>query len=242
MITFGGTWSNHLVASAYAIREAGLSSIGIVRGEEPHVHSATLIAAREFGMRLEFVSRAQYAERNSPEFIGKLLGQYPGAYIIPEGGSGPLGILGCEEILRLVDVSPYTHILCAIGTGTMFLGLARTSLPGQAVIGVPVLNGVDPLSSADNNTLPPDRRSQAGLLTGYHFGGYARHPKLLLDFMNDFYRQTGIPSDIVYTGKLFFAFRDSLNRMAFPSSARLLIIHSGGLQGNQSLPPGALIF
>ncbi|HLI92220.1 MAG TPA: pyridoxal-phosphate dependent enzyme [Puia sp.] len=242
VITFGGAWSNHLVAAAYAIRQAGLSSIGIVRGEEARSLSATLRSAREYGMRLEFISRRQYAERNTPEFTNWMLARFPGAYIIPEGGSGLAGIRGCEDILRITDCSHYTHVLCAIGTGTMFLGIARASLPGQVVIGVPVLKGVDPLSLVDSNILPSDRREHAQLLTGYHFGGYARHPKPLLDFMNDFYRQTGIPSDIVYTGKLFYAYQDSLKKNIFPAAARILLIHSGGLQGNLSLPPGVLLF
>lgn len=156
--------------------------------------------------------------------------------MIPEGGAGPLGIRGSEEILRITDTSRYTHILCAIGTGTMFQGLIRASLPGQSVVGVPVLKGADPL------ILSPDQSERAQVLHGYHFGGYARHPPELIDFMNEFYRETTIPSDIVYTGRLFYALRDSIRRNFFPVSSRILVIHSGGLQGNGSLKEGLLEF
>ena len=236
IITFGGAWSNHLIATAFAAREARLDAVGIVRGEKPRVLSTTLSAALRYGMELEFISRRDYSEKSSAHFLRQFSLRYPGAYIIPEGGAGPPGIRGSEDILRITDTSRYTHILCAIGTGTMFQGLIRASLPGQSVVGVPVLKGVDPL------ILSPDQSERAQVLHGYHFGGYARHPPELIDFMNEFYRETTIPSDIVYTGRLFYALRDSIRRNFFPVSSRILVIHSGGLQGNGSLKPGTLEF
>jgi 1-aminocyclopropane-1-carboxylate deaminase/D-cysteine desulfhydrase-like pyridoxal-dependent ACC family enzyme len=223
IITFGGAWSNHLLATAYAANQAGLRAIGIVRGQRPSVLSATLVDAMRYGMTLEFISRQQYAKKESALFHEC----YPQAYIVPEGGGGPPGIAGSEEILRTIDSIGYSHVLCAIGTGTMFDGLVRSAHPGQMVIGVPVLKGVEP---------------QGSLWTGYHFGGYARHPPELLNFMNEFYRETGVPSDIVYTGKLFFALRDGIMKDRIPPSSRLLVIHSGGLQGNRSLADGVLLF
>ncbi|HLX66143.1 MAG TPA: pyridoxal-phosphate dependent enzyme [Puia sp.] len=242
IITFGGAWSNHLIATAFAAREARLDAVGIVRGEKPPTLSATLSSALHYGMKLEFISRRAYTEKSSAYFLGQLSLRYPGSYMIPEGGAGPLGIRGSEEILRITDTSRYTHILCAIGTGTMFQGLIRASMPGQSVIGVPVLKGVDPLAGIDPSILPPDQSGRAQVLHGYHFGGYARHPPELIDFMNEFYRETAIPSDIVYTGRLFYALRDTIRRNFFPVSSRILVIHSGGLQGNGSLKPGLLEF
>jgi 1-aminocyclopropane-1-carboxylate deaminase len=251
IITFGGPWSNHLIATAYAARQAGLAVTGIVRGEKPPILSATLTAAMEYGMQLEFVSRREYREKNEPDFLNRLTDRYPGAYIIPEGGAGLTGIRGSEDILRSIDTGKYTHICCAIGTGTMFMGLIRASGPGQLVIGVPVLKGIDQLSALEpgplstlepGSLLSPEQSARTRFLTGYHFGGYARHPPELLNFMNDFYFKTGIPSDIVYTGKLFFAIRDSIIKDYFPKTAHLLLIHSGGLQGNLSLPAGILNF
>ena len=233
ILTFGGAWSNHLVATAYAAKEAGLEAIGIIRGQRPASLSATLEDALAYGMRLEFISRQQYQQKEDPAFLGELFHRFPGAYIIPEGGGGLPGIKGSEDILRLSDTTRYTHIACAIGTGTTFLGLLRAATPEQTIIGVPVIKGMDTLASVDARAL---------LLPQYHFGGYARHPQTLLDFMNSFYRTTGIPTDIVYTGKLFFAITESIREELFPAHSRLLIIHSGGLQGNRSLPSGKLLF
>lgn len=263
IITFGGAWSNHLIAAAFAAREAGLDSIGIVRGEQPAVLSATLSSALQYGMQLEFITRQEYKDKTSPEFLDRLTRGYPGAYIIPEGGAGLPGILGCEDILHTIDHSIYTHILCAVGTGTMLFGLIRASLPGQTIIGVPVLKGIAPLSftessfltsdlsfltsdlsflTTDPSVLTPEQSQRARLLPGYHFGGYARHPPELIDFINEFYHTTAIPSDIVYTGKLFYALTHRIRNDYFPPSSRLLVIHSGGLQGNRSLKPGILKF
>jgi len=242
VITFGGAWSNHLIATACAAHHSGIRSVGIVRGEAPRELSPTLRAARDYGMRLEFIRRSDYAARNDPALLAELSARYPGAYIIPEGGGGPPGIQGCAGILRTIDCTRYTHICCAVGTGAMFLGLALSARPEQYVIGIPVLKGVDPLAVPDACLLSPAQRTRSQTLSGYHFGGYARHPAVLLEFMNGLYRDTGIPTDIVYTGKLFFAIRDAVAHNIFPPFANLLLIHSGGLQGNRSLAPGTLQF
>ncbi|HEY4060573.1 MAG TPA: pyridoxal-phosphate dependent enzyme [Puia sp.] len=229
ILTFGGAWSNHIVAAAYAAQQAGLPSIGIIRGERPPVLSATLETALACGMQLEFISRKQYASLTAAPGHGT----DPGVYIIPEGGAGPDGIRASEHILREAPTTRYTHILCAIGTGTMFLGLAAAATPEQEVIGISVLKGMEDA---------PGQPYRHRIIPHYHFGGYARHPPELLDFMNRFYRDTGIPSDLVYTGKLFYAALDMVRQNLFPAHSRLLIVHSGGLQGNRSLPPGRLNF
>jgi len=243
ILTFGGAWSNHLVATAYAAREAGLKAIGIVRGQRSPALSDTLQEATAYGMQLEFISRQQYAEKEQPQFLQQLTSRFPGVYIIPEGGGGMPGIIGSEMILSKTSAADYTHIICAVGTGTTWLGLLRASHPGQHILGVPVLKGIETLSAVDpTGILTTEQAARAHLLTKYHFGGYARHPQPLLDFMNRFYTTSNIPTDIVYTGKLFYAVYDSIVNHLFPTRSRLLIIHSGGLQGNRSLTAGQLVF
>ena len=251
ILTFGGAWSNHLVATAFAAKQLGLQAIGIIRGERPPKLSTTLEESLACGMSLVFISREEYARKEQSGFPERLMVLHPelqsvfqpGVYIIPEGGGGEAGILGSEDILRGIAAANYTHIGCAIGTGTTFLGLVRATTPGQVVIGVPVLKGFTTLNAIDReHRLTVELQSRCRLLPDFHFGGYARHPQQLLDFMNRFHRETGIPSDIVYTGKLFYALEHSISPSLFPARSRLLIIHSGGLQGNQSLPPGKLDF
>lgn len=243
LVTFGGPWSNHIIATAYTAKLAGIPVTGIIRGERPDNLSDTLLAAYGYGMHLEFISREKYAAKLEPAFLQDISRRFPGAYIIPEGGAGLAGITGSEDILNLVDKIKYSHILCAIGTGTMYLGLANASAPGQEIIGIPVLKGLDHLSAISRHGLPPRvKLNYCQINTHYHFGGYARKSSELLDFMNRFFQDTHIPSDFVYTGKLFFAALDMIAKDLFRPGSRLLLIHSGGLQGNRSLPPGTLEF
>jgi 1-aminocyclopropane-1-carboxylate deaminase len=232
IITFGGAWSNHIVATACAARLAGLEATGFIRGEETGTLSDTLVAARSYGMELKFVDRREYAQKDEPAYLDRLAAEAPDAYIIPEGGGGAPGIKGSAEIGEWIDRAPYSHILCAVGTGTMVRGLAMASLPGQTVIGVPVLKGMVEGALSARCRIEP----------GYHFGGYARRSEDLFAFMRGFYRDTGIPTDFVYTGKLCYATLDLARKGYFPPGSQLLVIHSGGLQGNRSLPTGALNF
>ena len=232
ILTFGGNWSNHIVAAACACFQQKIPSIGIIRGEKPAKLSYSLQQAMNFNMKLEFISRELYKQKSKNEFIQKIKTEYPGFYIIPEGGAGVEGEKGAGEIMNLVNNQAYTHIACAVGTATMFNGISKAISPNQQVMGIVILKGWEELV----------HESSKNIFCDYHFGGYARYNPLLIEFMNNFYRQTEIPTDFVYTGKMVFAIYDLLKKDYFPDGSKILMIHSGGLQGNASLPEGKLIF
>jgi D-cysteine desulfhydrase len=234
LLTYGGAYSNHIIAVACAARELGYKSTGIIRGEQPARLSHTLQDALGYGMQLEFIARNAYQAATAGIVTPAVLDKYPGYYVIPEGGSGNLGVQGSGEIMALADRQAYTHIMCAIGTGAMYRGLCGSALPGQQVIGIPVLKGwVDDA---------PSKEAACHIINNYHFSGYARKDAALLAFMNQLYDDTGLPTDFVYTGKLLFACLDLATKGYFPAGSRILAIHSGGLQGNRSLPEGRLHF
>ncbi len=240
IITFGGAWSNHIIATAYISRLYGYRSIGVIRGERPLNLSQTLLDANEQGMTLEFISRPLYSMKNDNSFKKDLEERFGRLYFIPEGGAGLPGIKGSKEILNLVETQSYSHIMCCMGTGTMYTGLLHSSLPEQEVIGVPVLKGFKFMpEQITGNSL---QKNNLKIIYDYHFGGYAKKTTELIQFMNIFYLQTGIPTDFVYTGKLFFAFSELVSKNYFPKGSKILVIHSGGLQGNASLPEGTLLF
>ena len=241
LLSFGGAFSNHIVALAATARAAGLVSIGIIRGEEPAVFSPTLLDARSEGMDLHFISRTDYLQKLIPASITDRYDPQD-IFLIPEGGYGSTGARGAATILKTADTSSYTHILAAVGTGTMLAGLALASGEGQQVIGIPVMKKTETLTDEIRAILPPERRDDFRLIAGYHLGGYAHVTPLLTDFMNELYAEEGIPTDVVYTGKLFYAVRDLLQSGTLPAGSRVLAIHSGGLQGNRSLTKGTLIF
>jgi 1-aminocyclopropane-1-carboxylate deaminase/D-cysteine desulfhydrase-like pyridoxal-dependent ACC family enzyme len=232
ILTFGGAWSNHIVATACACYLNKINCVGIIRGEKPLKLSATLEEAMNYGMQLKFIPREVYKLKSNAMFIEKNLSEFSGYYIIPEGGSGEAGEKGANEIMQYTTGNNYTHIACAVGTGTMFNGIERSITSYQILLGVVVLKGWNEEGKGDN----------AKLLLNYHFGGYAKFNTELLLFMNEFYRVTNIPTDFVYTGKLAFAIFDLIKNDLLAEESKILMIHSGGLQGNTSLQKGSLIF
>ena len=113
----------------------------------------------------------------------------------------------------------------------MFNGILISASVNQKVIGIVVLKG---WKEKDDN--------KNKLHYNYHFGGYAKYDTALIDFMNEFYTLTKIHTDFVYTGKLAFAIFDLVKKDHFAPASKILMIHSGGLQGNASLQKGSLIF
>ncbi len=243
LISFGGPYSNHIVALACAAGAAGFSSTGFIRGEKPPHLSASLFAALEYGMGLEFLSRERYRIKEEASFLLALQEQYPEALIIPEGGCGEPGIRGAEEILSFSDTSIYSHICCAAGTGATLAGIANASRAAQKITGISVLRGTKKLEPLQISWInDPEKLCRLNLIHDYHFGGYAKKSAALLNFMNEVYEVSGIPTDFVYTAKLLYGIADLARVGYFPKESRVLIIHSGGLAGNRSLPSGTLHF
>ena len=236
IISFGGAWSNHILATAAACRLAGLTSAGIIRGERPAILSPVLQQAAALGMQFAFISRTAFAAQALPAMEG-----LQNMYVIPAGGYGAPGAAGAATIAEHCPAfNRYTHICCAVGTGTMLAGLTLAASPAQQLTGISVLKNNFQLE-ADVAQLTGQGYKNWTILHDYHFGGYAKQDPALLAFMNDWYRETGIPTDFVYTGKLCFAIRELAKKGFFPAGSRLLLIHSGGLSGNTSLKKGTLI-
>ena len=236
--SFGGAWSNHIVATAFAAAKAGTRSLGLIRGEDTSPLSPTLQDARSYGMELVFVSREDYRNKEALKQAWNL----PDTYWIMEGGYGHTGAKGAGEILKTADTMGYTHILCAVGTGTMMAGLINEAQAGQQIEGISVLKNHTGLEKDVRNLLNDPGSNHFHLHHAYHFGGYAKQTPALFSFMQECWSTQLIPTDLVYTSKLLFATRDLLLTNYFPPGSRLLVIHSGGLQGNRSLPAGKLPF
>jgi 1-aminocyclopropane-1-carboxylate deaminase len=238
IITYGGAWSNHIIATACACSQNKLNAVGIIRGEEPSEYSDTLKAAKSFGMEFIFLNRKDYHDKILPMIHDK-----KNDYIIPEGGYGIKGAEGFSTALGYCSKNEFTHFVCAVGTGTMMAGLIKAATNEQQVTGISVLKNNYDLLPAVNSLLTEDERlKNFDLLEDYHFGGYAKYNSELTEFMNSFYSVSHIPTDFVYTGKLFFAAKDLAGENYFPPGSKILVIHSGGLQGNSSLKKGTLIF
>ncbi len=233
ILTFGGAYSNHIAAVAYAGKEQGFKTIGVIRGEElgdKITENPTLQFAQECGMQFEFVTREAYRFKAEPDFIVNLQQKFGTFYLVPEGGTNEYAIKGCEEILTEEDAK-FNYVCCAVGTGGTISGIINSALPHQKVLGFPALKG---------DFLKDEIRKFATnknweLITDYHFGGYGKVNEELILFINQFYKQTGVPLDPIYTGKMVFGVIDLIQKNYFPDNTKILLIHTGGLQGIQGM-------
>ncbi|WP_413511352.1 1-aminocyclopropane-1-carboxylate deaminase/D-cysteine desulfhydrase [Myroides odoratus] len=229
MLTFGGAYSNHIAATAAAGRIFGIQTLGVIRGEEIEtIYQAnpTLKKAEQDGMRFKFVTRTAYREKESTVFLQDLKQEFGDFYLVPEGGTNAEAIRGTEEILQPED-SIYTYICCAVGTGGTISGIINRSFEHQQVLGFPALKGDFLYGEIQKYTT----KKNWDLQLEYHFGGYAKYNTDLLCFIRDFERNTGILLDPIYTGKLVFGIFDLIERNQFKKNSKILVIHTGGLQG-----------
>ena len=239
LATFGGPYSNHIVATAKYGATMGLQTVGFIRGEKPVALSPTLTDAMENGMTLHFVSREDFEQ--TEKIISH--NQDPSWAWIPEGGYGITGAEGVKSMLTIKDTAPFDTIICAVGTGTMMAGLIKAAAPHQQVIGLSVLKNNISIDEEIKALLTPEEsKKNFEINHDYHFGGYAKHSPALIDFMNDCYKKMELPLDFVYTAKLVYGVEDLATKGKFDPTSKILIIHSGGLQGNRSFKKGTLIF
>jgi len=248
LLTFGGAYSNHISATAYAGKIHGFKTIGVIRGDElgkdlatTLARNATLKFASDNGMRFYFVSRSRYRNKMDVNFIAELKDVFGDFYLIPEGGTNELAIKGCEEILTKED-SEFDYICCAVGTGGTISGIINSIQPHQKILGFPALKG-DFLHEEIENLI--NKQADWKLITDYHFGGFAKINEELVRFINSTKAKYGLALDPVYTGKMLFGITDLIAKNYFPKESKVLLIHTGGLQGikamNQKLRKKKLI-
>ncbi len=232
IITFGGAFSNHIAATAKACSIAGFDSIGIIRGEEIANH--TLKKAALNGMKLRFVSRGLY--RDKQQLLAWLAQEYnlDESLVIPEGGANAAGIEGCKEIVSLINCT-FNYIAVACGTGTTLAGIMQQLNHNQKGLGISALKGGAFLYDEIINSIPKNKCQKLEIIEQYHFGGYAKYSPELLIFIKDFYVKYNIKLDFIYTAKLMFGLFDLIQQNYFPENATIIAIHSGGLQGNEGI-------
>ncbi len=237
LLTFGGAYSNHIAAVASAGKQYNFKTIGLIRGQKVLPLNPTLQFALEKGMKLHFLSRTEYRQKNEKHFLKDLKEQYGSFYLIPEGGTNQLALkgtkeLGCE-ILSFFDQNGPEYITVCCGTGGTVAGIISATNESNKVLGFSVLKGdflteeVSHLMKEYHSTLPKNWSIQ----NDYHFGGYAKFNSNLIDFINWFAEDKKIQLDPIYTGKMMYGLWDLIKKGFFPKNSRIVAIHSGGLQG-----------
>jgi len=242
VLTFGGAFSNHLVATASACNRAGLKAVGIVRGDELTENSnETLKRCHELGMTLKFVSREEYKLRNDKLYHIDLSQEFENHHIVPEGGANFYGMVGCQEIVNEIDVK-YDSIFVAQGTTTTSCGILLSLADKAKLHLVPVLKGFDAHQemrdlfnySIFDEELTEELLAKTVLHSEYHFGGYANYTLELIEFIQDFNRKYKIPLDQVYTGKVMYALFSEMEKGNLDNQT-IVFIHTGGIQGTKFL-------
>lgn len=229
LLTFGGAYSNHILAVAATGKEYGFKTIGIVRGEElinKVDDNDTLSFAKSCGMTFHFISREEYRKKNELSFLNELKSIYGDFYLLPEGGTNDLAVKGCAEILTEKDTS-FDYVCSPVGTGGTIAGLIESSNSTQTVLGFSALKGT--FQTQDINKLTTKKNYR--ILDDYCLGGYAKVNTELINFMNDFKNKTAVSLDPIYTGKMIFGILDLINNGYFKENSTILAIHTGGLQG-----------
>ena len=228
LITFGGAFSNHILATAAYAKKKNIDCLAIVRGEEYSELNPLLALAKEYGMNFCFVSRKEYAKRNDNNYISELIRKYKKAFIVPEGGNNKLGVLGAEEILETQDMS-FDYIICPIGTGATLSGIVNSSNRSQKVIGI---NCINDTKDINKNISQKTNKNNWEIINEFNFGGFAKFDNLLTEYLKKFKLNYKITLDLNYTTKMFFGFEKLVERRYFHRKSKVLLIHTGGTYGN----------
>lgn len=237
VISFGGCWSNHLHALGWCCHRLQIPLIAMVRGEPGRYKSAMISDLEKWDAEIHWLSREDYRLKNDKNWLQQLQDKFKQAVIIPEGGSNQLALQGVIELAKeAIEQSsqPIDYFCAAVGSGGTLAGLIKAfEATHTRVIGIPVLKGASDLEKRINHLLDSDGTNSQNweLVEGYEFGGYAKYNELLCSYVQEFYEQSQILLEPIYTAKLLWGIEDLIQKDFFRKGSNLVILHSGGLQG-----------
>lgn len=229
LLSFGGVYSNHIHALAYAGMQAGFTTTGIIRGQD--FNTATLQDASQWGMQLCATDFTQYRKRHDSEYFAQLQARYPAALIIPEGGANQHAVGGFKDVFRFIETEKYTGLICACGTGTTLAGLINAMPADWQAIGIAVLKAPWMKQEVGRWLDVQGQNKTWQTITDAHLGGYAKVNDEYLGWLADFEKHYALPLDPVYTGKVMFALWQE--KIPLAPDKPWLVIHTGGLQGKR---------
>ncbi len=234
LATFGGAYSNHIYAAAYAGKMHNIKTIGFIRGEKALALNDTLQFAVSCGMQLRYLDRQTYKRRHEESFLQELQDQNPDYYFLPEGGTNAYALKGCTEIIAEIDLD-FDFICCACGTGGTISGIINALNAEQKALGIAVLKNASFLMHDINKLIQKHTSENWQLFLEYHQGGYAKINKELVSFIDFFETTFAIPLDPIYTGKMCMAIWNLIEKDYFPEGSRVIMLHTGGLQGTAGM-------
>lgn len=237
LLTFGGAFSNHIHATVSAGKNFGFNTIGLIRGEEHLPLNETLQYAVDNGMELHYVDRTTFRTRDTKEFTEWIKNRFGDVYILPLGGTNTIALKGCAEIVEQIDID-FDYVCSAAGSGGTFAGIVSGLSGSKKGIVFPALKGGEFLGDVITNLVfqyTGKNFSNWSVNTDYHFGGFAKLSKELVEFTKEFERLNGFELDYIYTNKMMFGISELIKSGYFKSGETIVAIHSGGLQGNVAM-------
>jgi 1-aminocyclopropane-1-carboxylate deaminase/D-cysteine desulfhydrase-like pyridoxal-dependent ACC family enzyme len=237
LLTFGGAFSNHIHATVEAGKAFGFKTIGLIRGEEHLPLNETLKYAVDNGMELHYINRATFRKRDSDEFLEELKKEFGDVYILPLGGTNKIALKGCAEIVEQIDID-YDYICSASGSGGTFAGIVAGLNGNKKGVVFPALKGGGFLEDVISDLVFEYRGknfSNWSINTDFHFGGFAKLTKELVDFTIEFEKLNGFELDYIYINKMMYGISELIKSGYFKTGETIIAIHSGGLQGNYGM-------
>ncbi|WP_018341860.1 1-aminocyclopropane-1-carboxylate deaminase/D-cysteine desulfhydrase [Cytophaga aurantiaca] len=241
LLTCGGAYSNHIIATAAYGKEHGLKTKAIIRGEELLIENPTLKDAAALGMEFVFVSREAYrAVREKPELAFDMShSTKEDFYFIPEGGTNTFAVEGVAELVNEIEM-PFDYIATPCGTGGTFAGLMKgiKNVNAKLFVFSALKNGEYVIDEVANLLKEDFDKSKLALFTSeYMFGGYGKMKPELIDFVKSFEEQTGILLDPIYNGKMMFGLLDKISTGYFKKGSVIVALHTGGVQAWRGFQP-----
>ncbi|MCF8262615.1 MAG: pyridoxal-phosphate dependent enzyme [Melioribacteraceae bacterium] len=236
LLTFGGAFSNHIYAVASAGKIFGFKTIGIIRGEERFPLNHTLLFASKNGMELHYLNRTEYRRRNEKEFQEAIADKFGNPFLIPEGGTNELALKGVSEIFNELE-NDYNFVCTAVGSAGTVSGLISSAPQNTTVLGFPALKNGEYLSEIVAELIGEEKsqRKNWELFYEYHFGGFAKINRELVDFMNEFEKINDFEIDPIYTTKMIYGVRDLIQKGKIAKGGSVLLLHTGGIQGKEGM-------
>lgn len=234
VLSFGGPYSNHLHALSYVCDKFGLQSIGVVSSNGKVFETHTQSFCIKHNMELHYIDMKTYRKYKNnckiPPSIKSKVGQ---CFVIPEGGCNDLGAKGCEEIMSELNIM-YDYVCAPVGTGCTATGIINKLTLSQFFLGFCAFNKKHEQEKSIKALLSNNHLNNWRLLPENHFGGFAKVNSILFKFIDQFKIDYGVDLDLIYNGKMLYYLFKLIENDFFSKNARILVLHTGGLQGVKS--------
>jgi len=259
VLTFGAVDSNHCRMTAAAARKVGLSSFLVLSGQKPDRLTGNLlfdeILGSEYLFLPDFNDPSRFEEMRLAVFniVQDLTEKGRSVYMIPPGGSTPLGDVGYYiAAIELFDQARelgirIDHIFVAMGTGgthagllagvkcldmpTKVVGIAVNREGSLAAIGLPpvevIVNEIGELIGEKPNATPDD----VVIDYGYYGDAYGVPTAGCIEAIKLVARTEGIFLDPTYTGKTMAGLIDKVRKGEFGKDENIVFVHTGGYPG-----------